>query len=159
LTINAQRLRAKSVQHPFFPPPTIGIFAQIQTLLHQSLELKSSNGGPRPGSPGKSHPPKAHSVLPFSNSILQFSFCLFLFLIGSSHRNFDSRRGLITILFPRARGNFRPFWVHWSRISEDPFQSSFVETPWMARCFQRLAPAPNFRLEKLVQEDAWWWQR
>jgi hypothetical protein len=62
LTINAQRFRAKSVQHPFFPPPTVGIFAQIQTLVHQSLELKSSNGGPRPGSPGKSHSPKAHSV-------------------------------------------------------------------------------------------------
>jgi hypothetical protein len=81
----------------------------MQTLVHQSFELKSSNGGPRPGSSGKSHPPKAHSVLPFLNSILDFSFCLFLFLIGSSRRDFDSRRGPITILFPRARGNFRPF--------------------------------------------------
>jgi hypothetical protein len=76
LTINAQRLWAKSVQHPFFPPPTVGIFAQIQTLIHQTFKLKSSNGGPRPGSSGKSHPPKAHSVLPSSNSILDFSFCL-----------------------------------------------------------------------------------
>jgi hypothetical protein len=137
---------------------TVGVFAQIQTLVHQSFKLKSSNGGPRPGSSGKSHPPKAHSVLLFSNSILDFSFCLFLFLIGSSRRDFDSRRGPITILFPRARGNLQPFWVHWSRISEDPFQSSFVETPWMARYFQKLALAPNCRLEKLVQEDAWWWQ-
>jgi hypothetical protein len=42
LTINAQHFQAKSVQHPFFPPPTVGIFAQIQTLFHQPLELKSS---------------------------------------------------------------------------------------------------------------------
>jgi hypothetical protein len=137
---------------------TIGVLAQIQTLVHQSFELKSSNGRPRPGSSGKSHPPKVHSVLLFSNSILGFPFCLFLFLMGSSRWNFDSRRGPIIILFPRTRGNLRPFWVYWSRISEDPFQSSFVETPWMARCFQKLAPAPNCRLEKLVQEDAWWWQ-
>jgi hypothetical protein len=150
---------AESVQHLFFPPQTVGMFTQIQTLVHQSFELKSSNGRPRPGPSGKSHPPKAHSVLPFSNSILDFSFCLLLFLIGSSRRNFDSRRGPITILFPWARVNFWPLWVHWSRVSKDPFQSSFVETSWMARCFQRLAPAPNCRLEKLVQEDARWWQR
>jgi hypothetical protein len=137
---------------------TVGVFAQIQTLVHQSFELKSSNGGPRPDSSGKSHPPKAHSVLLFSNFILDFSFCLFLFLIGSSRWNFDSRWRPVTILFPRARGNLRPFWVHCSRISEGPFQGSFVKTPWMARCFQELAPAPNCRLEKLVQEDAWWWQ-
>jgi hypothetical protein len=137
---------------------TVGVFAQIQTLVHQSFELKSSNGGPWPGSSGKSHPPKAHTVLLFLN-LLDFSFCLFLFLIGSSRQNIDSRWRPITILFSRARGNLRPFWVHWSRISEDPFQSSFVETPWMARCFQKLAPAPNCRLEKLVKEDAWWWQR
>jgi hypothetical protein len=93
------------------------------------------------------------------NFILDFSFCLFLFLIGSSRQNLDTRWRPITILFSRARGNLWPFWVHWSRISEDPFQSSFVETPWMAICFQKLAPAPNCRLEKLVQKDAWWWQR
>jgi hypothetical protein len=29
---------------------SIGVFAQIQTLVHQSLKLKSSNGGPRPSS-------------------------------------------------------------------------------------------------------------
>jgi hypothetical protein len=44
---------------------TVGVFAQIQTLVHQSLKIKSSNGGPRPSSSGKSHPPKAHSVLLF----------------------------------------------------------------------------------------------
>jgi hypothetical protein len=43
--------------------PTVGVFAQIQTLVHQYFKLKSSNGEPRPGSSGKSHPPKAHSVL------------------------------------------------------------------------------------------------
>jgi hypothetical protein len=61
---------------------TIGVFAQIQTLVHQSSELKSSNGRPRPSSSGKSYLPKAHSVLPFSNFILDSFFCLFLFLIG-----------------------------------------------------------------------------
>jgi hypothetical protein len=70
---------------------TIGVLAQIQTLVHQSFELKSSNGGPRPGSSGKSHPPNAHLALLFSNFILDFSFYLFLFLIGSSRRNLDSR--------------------------------------------------------------------
>jgi hypothetical protein len=44
---------------------TVGVFAQIQTLVHQSFKLKSSNGEPRPGSSGKSNPPKAHSVLLF----------------------------------------------------------------------------------------------
>jgi hypothetical protein len=134
---------------------TVGVFAQIQTLVHQSFELKSSNGRPRPSSSGKSHLPKAHSVLLFRVRSLIFFF-LFLFLIGSSHRDFDSRRGPITMLFSRARGNLRPSRVYWSRISENPFQNSFVETPWMARCLQRLAPAPSCRLEELVQEDAWW---
>jgi hypothetical protein len=45
---------------------TVGVFAQIQTLVHQSFKLKSSNGEPRPGSSGKSHPSQAHSVLFFS---------------------------------------------------------------------------------------------
>jgi hypothetical protein len=137
---------------------TVGVFAQIQTPVHQSSELKSSNGELGSGSSGKSHPPKAHLVLLSSHFILDFSFCLFLFLICSSRWNIDSRWGPITILFPQTRGNLWPFWVHCSRISEDPFQGSFVETPWMARWFQELAPAPNCRLEKLVQEDAWWWQ-
>jgi hypothetical protein len=57
---------------------TVRVFAQIQTLVHQSFELKSSNGKPRPGSSGKSHPPKAHSVFLFSNSILDFFFLPFL---------------------------------------------------------------------------------
>jgi hypothetical protein len=76
LTINAQRLRAKSVQHPFFPLQSVGVFAHIQTLVHQSLKLKSSNVGPRPNSLGKSHPLKAHSVLLFSISILDFFILL-----------------------------------------------------------------------------------
>jgi hypothetical protein len=55
-----------------FLPQSVGVFAQIQTLVHQSLKLKSSNGGPRPSSPGKSHPLKTHSVLLFLISILDF---------------------------------------------------------------------------------------
>jgi hypothetical protein len=137
---------------------TVRVFAQIQTLVHQSFRLKSSNGEPRSGSSGKSHPPQTHSVLLFPNFISDSSSYPFLFLIGSSRRNFDSHQGPITILFPRARGNLRPFRVHCSRISEDPFQGSTVETPWMARCLQELAPTPNCRMEKLVQEDAWWRQ-
>jgi hypothetical protein len=73
-----------------------------------------------------------------------------LFLIGFSRRDLDSHRGPITILLPAARRNLWPSRVHWSRISEDPFQSSFVKTPWMARYLQGLAPAPNCGLEKLV---------
>jgi hypothetical protein len=49
----------------FFLLQTVGVFAQIQTLVHQSFKLKSSNGEPRPGSSGKSHHPNAHSVLLF----------------------------------------------------------------------------------------------
>jgi hypothetical protein len=48
-----------------FLSQTVGVFAQIQTLVHQSFKLQSSNGEPRPGSSSKSHPPKAHSVLLF----------------------------------------------------------------------------------------------
>jgi hypothetical protein len=44
---------------------TVGVFARFHTLVHQSSELKSSNGGPRPSSSGKSHLSKAHSVLLF----------------------------------------------------------------------------------------------
>jgi hypothetical protein len=61
---------------------TVGVFAQIQTLVHQSFKLKSSNGEPRPGSSGKYHPPQTHSVLLFSNFILNFSSCPILFLIA-----------------------------------------------------------------------------
>jgi hypothetical protein len=76
LTINAQRFQAESVQHSFLPPSNRWSFAQIQTLVHQSFKLKSSNGEPRPGSSGKSHPPKAHLVLLFSNFISDFLFLL-----------------------------------------------------------------------------------
>jgi hypothetical protein len=136
---------------------TVGVFAQIQTLVHQPFKLQSSNGKPRLNSSGKSHPPQAHSVLLFLNFILNFFSCPLLFLIGSSRRNLDSHRGSITVLFPRACGNLQPFWVHRSRIPEDSLQDIIVETPWVAGCFHELAFAPNCRLEKLVQEDAWWW--
>jgi hypothetical protein len=108
LTINAQCLQAESVQHPSFPPANRWSLRSDPNPSSSILRAQT-NGGPRPGSSGESHPPKAHSILLFSNSILDFSFCLFLFLIGSSRRNFDSRRGPITILFPRAHGNLRPF--------------------------------------------------
>jgi hypothetical protein len=42
LTINAQRLRAKSVQHHSPLLQSVGVPAQIQTLGHQSPKLKSS---------------------------------------------------------------------------------------------------------------------
>jgi hypothetical protein len=76
LTINAQRLQTESVQHPFFLSQTVGVFAQIQTLVHQSFKLKSSNGESRPGSSGKSHPPMAHSVLLFQISSQIFPLAL-----------------------------------------------------------------------------------
>jgi hypothetical protein len=59
---------------------TVGVFAQIETLVHQFFELKSSNGGPRPGSSGKSHPPKAHSVSLFFEFHLRFFLLPFLVL-------------------------------------------------------------------------------
>jgi hypothetical protein len=55
---------------------TVGVFAQIQTLVHQPFNLQSSNGEPRPSSSGKSYPPQAHSVFLFLNIILKFSFAL-----------------------------------------------------------------------------------
>jgi hypothetical protein len=129
---------------------TVGAFAQIQTLVHQLFKLQSSNGEPRPSSPGKSYPPQAHSVLPFLNLISNFFFCPLLFLIGFSCRNLDSCRGSINVLFPWARRNLRPFWVHCSQTPEDSPQDITVETPWVAGRFQEWASAPNCRLEKLV---------
>jgi hypothetical protein len=55
---------------------TVGVSAQIQTLVHQPFKLQSSNGEPRPSSSGKSYPPQAHSVFLFLNLILIFSFAL-----------------------------------------------------------------------------------
>jgi hypothetical protein len=55
---------------------TVGVFAQIQTLVHQPFKLQSSNGEPRPSSSGKSYPSQAHSVLPSLNLISIFSFAL-----------------------------------------------------------------------------------
>jgi hypothetical protein len=56
---------------------SVGVSAQVQTLGRQFPKLKSLNGGPRSSSPGKSHPLKAHSVLLFSISILDFFLYLF----------------------------------------------------------------------------------
>jgi hypothetical protein len=55
---------------------TVGVFAQIQTLVHQPFKLQSSNGESRPSSSGKSYSPQVHSVLLFLNLILNFSFAL-----------------------------------------------------------------------------------
>jgi hypothetical protein len=55
---------------------TVGVFAQIQTLVHQPFKLQFSNGEPRPSSSGKSYPPQAHLVFLFLNLILKFSFAL-----------------------------------------------------------------------------------
>jgi hypothetical protein len=74
-------------------------------------------------------------------------------LIGVFHQAFDSYRGQLNILFSRSSRNFWSPRVHWSRIQENPFQSGFIKAPFVARCFQELAFAPNRRLEKLVQED------
>jgi hypothetical protein len=60
----------------FFLSQTVGVFAQIQTLVHQSFMLKSSNDEPRPGSSGKSHPPKAHLILFFRISSQIFPLAL-----------------------------------------------------------------------------------
>jgi hypothetical protein len=71
LTINTPQ--AKSVRHPFFPllnrwslrldpNPSSSIF----------FKLQSSNGKPRPSSPGKSYSPQAHSVLPLLEPHLKF---------------------------------------------------------------------------------------
>jgi hypothetical protein len=63
LTINAQRLRAKSVHHPFFP-------LAIRWSLRSDPNPRSSisqaqifNDGPKSSCSGKSHPHKVHSVL------------------------------------------------------------------------------------------------
>jgi hypothetical protein len=60
----------------YFLLQIVGAFAQIQTLVHQLFKLQSSNGEPRLSSSGKSYPPQAHSVLPSTNLISNFSFAL-----------------------------------------------------------------------------------
>jgi hypothetical protein len=65
LTINAQRLRAKSVQQPFF---SLAIRWNLRSDPNPRSSIPQAqifNGGPRSTSPGKSHPLKAHSVLLF----------------------------------------------------------------------------------------------
>jgi hypothetical protein len=127
---------------------TVGAFAQIQTLVHKLFKLETSNGESGPRSSGKILSSSSSFGITFLESHLKFFFCPLL--IGSSYRNLDSCRGSISILFPRARRNLRPFWFHCSRIPEDSLQDITVETPWVARCFQELDSAPNRRLEKLV---------
>jgi hypothetical protein len=145
LTINAQRPQAESAQHPFFPPnrwsfrpdpnPSSSTFQasilkwRTKTKLFRLILSSSGSFG-----------------ITFLKSHLKFFFCPLLFLIGSSCRNLDSCRGSISILFPRARRNLRPFWVHCSRIQENSLQNITVETPWVVARFQELAPAPNCRL-------------
>jgi hypothetical protein len=63
LITNTQHLKPNRFNTHSFLPQAVGVLAQIQTLVHQSPKLKSSNGGPKSSSSGKSHPPKAHSVL------------------------------------------------------------------------------------------------
>jgi hypothetical protein len=72
LTINAQCLQAESGQHPFFPPSNRWSFRPDPNLVLQLFKLQPSNGGPRPSSSGKSYPLQSHSVLLFSNFILNF---------------------------------------------------------------------------------------
>jgi hypothetical protein len=91
LTINAQHLQAESVQHPFFPPSNRWSFHPDPNPSSSTFQALIFKGEPRTGSSSKSHPSKAHSVLFFSNVISYFSSYPFLFLIGSSRRNFDSR--------------------------------------------------------------------
>jgi hypothetical protein len=76
LTINAQRPQAESVQHPFFPPLNRWSFRPDPNPSSSTFQAQSSNGEPRPSSSSKSYPPQAHSVLLFSNLILNFSFAL-----------------------------------------------------------------------------------
>jgi hypothetical protein len=76
LTINAQRPQAESVRHPFFPPSNRWSFRPDPNPSSSTFQASISNGEPRPSSSGKSYPPQAHSVLLFSNLILNFSFTL-----------------------------------------------------------------------------------
>jgi hypothetical protein len=65
LTINAQHLRAKSIQHPFFPLEIY--WSPLSDPNPRSLipQAQIFNGGPKSSYPGKSHPLKVHSVLLF----------------------------------------------------------------------------------------------
>jgi hypothetical protein len=65
LTINAQRLRAKSVQHPFFPPAIRWSFRLDSNPRSSIPQAQIFNGEPKSSCPGKSHPLKVHSVLLF----------------------------------------------------------------------------------------------
>jgi hypothetical protein len=139
LTINAQRLQAESIQHPFFSPSNRWSF-------RPDPNPKSSNGEPRPGSSGKSHPLKAHSVLLFSNFISNFFSCPLLLLIGSSRQNLDSRRGpnhhlissspwesptLLSSLQPNLRGSL---------------SKQHCQNPMNGRMLSRTGPCPQLQV-------------
>jgi hypothetical protein len=56
LTINAQRLQAKSVQHPLFPPAIRWSFRLDPNPRSSISQAQILNGEPRSSSPDKSHP-------------------------------------------------------------------------------------------------------
>jgi hypothetical protein len=152
MTVNANAFKPKSVQH-LFSLPSIHRWLRSDPNPRSSFpQAQIFNGGSKSSCSGKSHPLKVHSALFFST--LSSDFFFRLFLIGALHRAFDSHRGQLNILFPWSCGNFWSSWIHWSRIQENPFQSSFIMASSVAWCFQELAFTPNCRLEKLVQADA-----
>jgi hypothetical protein len=102
LTINTQRPQSKSVQHPFFPPSICWSLRPDPNPSLSTFQASILKWRTKTKLPGKSYSPQAHSVLLFSNLISNFSFCPLLFLIGSSRRNLDSRRGSMSILFPQS---------------------------------------------------------
>jgi hypothetical protein len=63
LTTNPRHLKLNRFNTHSFLAQAVGVLAQIQTLVHQSLKLKSSNGGSKSSSSGKFHPLKTHSIL------------------------------------------------------------------------------------------------
>jgi hypothetical protein len=88
LTINAQRLWAKSVHRPFFPLAICWSPRSDPNPKSSISQAQIFNGRPKSSYSGKSHPLKVHSVLLF-----RFPFFFCLFLIGSIHRAFDSHWG------------------------------------------------------------------
>jgi hypothetical protein len=102
---------------------TVGVFTEIQILVHQPFKLQSSNGEPRPSSSCKSYPSQAHSVLLFSNFISNF-FCLLLLLTGPSRRNLDRCRGSITVSFLGPVGTSDPSEYIAAESQRIPFKAS-----------------------------------
>jgi hypothetical protein len=129
---------------------TVGAFTQIQTLVHQPFKLQSFKWQTKTKLFRWILSSSGSFGITFLEFHLKFSFAPSCSWLRSSRRNSDSRRGSISVLFPWARRNLRPSWVHCNRIPKDSLQGLTVETPWVAGCFQELASAPNRRLEKLV---------